>query len=167
MTVPPAITLRPLNESQASELQTVYQGAADYFETSTGQAPLSEQAEADLREATTDDGRYLMGIFLEERMVGVLDLRLADPGPYDVRLGLIAVSQSYRRQGLGTWALRILEEWLRQETPTKAVVLTVLAQDHSAQAFFHHCGYVFTGQATRVLGGSRRLRLLFMRKELG
>jgi GNAT superfamily N-acetyltransferase len=167
MTVPPAITLRPLNQSQASDLQAVYQGIGDYFEATAGQGPLSKQAETDLREATADDSRYLLGIFLEEHMVGVLDLRLADPGPHDVRLGLIAMTHSHRRQGLGTWALRILEEWLRQETPTEAVVLAIPAQDYPTQAFFHHGGYAFTGQATRVLGGSKRLRLLFMRKELG
>lgn len=159
--------LRPLSESDTARLQAVYQEASDYFERTLGYPPPPEQARHELTEAAADEGRYLLGIYLEERMIGVLDLRLADPGPFDVRLGLLLLTPDCRRQGLGSWALRILEEWLRKATPTEAVVLTVLAHDYAAQSFFRAHGYRFTGQATRVAVGNRRPRLLFMRKELG
>lgn len=99
-------------------------------------------------------------------MVGLLDLRLAYPGPFDVSVGLILLVEGQRRQGLGTWALRMLETWLARDTPTEAVLAAVPAQDHAAQAFFLANDYVFTGQATRVLVGSSRPRLLEMRKNL-
>lgn len=166
---PPPITLRPLSPEDAPALQAVYDRCADYFRLASGGA-LGEappgQAQHDLAEAAQDDGRYLLGIYLAEEMVGVIDLRLADPGPYDVRLGLVALAQPYRRQGLGRWALRILEEWLRRATPTEAVVVAVAANDYASQAFFRACGYAFTGQATRVPAGDLRLRLLAMRKAL-
>lgn len=163
---PPPILLQPLDPGRAPALQAVYQGSADYFELNTGVAPARRQAEQDLRDAAAGEGRYLLGILLDGEMVGVIDLKLAEPEPFEVRLGLILLAEQHRRQGLGSWALRILEEWLRQATPTEAVVLTVLAQDHAAQAFFRHHGYDFTGRATRVVAGDRRWRLLFMRKKL-
>lgn len=116
--------------------------------------------------ARADAARHLLGIFLHKEMIGVIDLKLAEPAPFDVRLGLILLIPEQRRQRLGSWALRILEEWLCQATPTEAVVLTVLAQDHAAQAFFRRHGYAFMGQATRIAAGDQRWRLLFMRKTL-
>lgn len=99
-------------------------------------------------------------------MIGLLDLRLAYPEPFDVSIGVILLAEAHRRQGLGSWALRMLETWLRRDTPTEAVIAAVPAQDHAAQAFFRANGYLYTGQSTRVLVGSSRPRLLEMRKNL-
>lgn len=162
----PPITLRPLTLADTPALQAVYAASHDYFVQTAGTAPAPTQAEYDLSEAASDDGRFLLGIALDDAWVGVLDLWLAVPGPYDVRLGLILLRPASRRQGLGSWALRILEAWLRQATPSEAVVLTLPAHDHAAQAFFSAHGYAFTGHSTRVLAGHTRLRLLEMRKSL-
>jgi RimJ/RimL family protein N-acetyltransferase len=114
----------------------------------------------------SDDARHILGIFLNEELVGVIDFRFADPEPFDTRLGLILVADSYRRQGLGTWALRILAEWLRQATPSEALVLTVQAQDLAAQRFFRHAGFAFTGRAFRAETAAGSPRFLFMRQDL-
>lgn len=164
---PPPLTLQPLGLADAQALQQVYEGAQDFFVAAAGAHAPPERAGQDLAEAASDDGRYLLGIFLQEPLAGVIDFRLAEPEPYQVRLGLVLLAEPYRRQRLGSWALRIFEEWLRQSTPTEAVVLTVRAQDYAAQAFFRNQGYDFTGQALRVnaqpVGTSR---LLWMRKDL-
>jgi RimJ/RimL family protein N-acetyltransferase len=163
---PPPLTLHPLVPGNASELQAVYAAGADYFARLSGGLVRADQAERDLAETAGDDARHILGIFLNDEMVGVVDLRFADPGPFDVRLGLILLGESHRGQGLGGWALRILEEWLRQATPSQAIVLAVLAQDLAAQRFFRRLGYDFTGQAIRVVVGDYRPRLLMMRKDL-
>jgi RimJ/RimL family protein N-acetyltransferase len=163
---PPPLTLRPLGPTDASALQAVYQASVDHLQRSLGELPQLQQAQNDLDQAANEDGRFLLGIHLHDAMIGVIDLRLASPDPFDVYIGLILLAERHRRQGLGSWALRILEEWLRRATPTEAVVVAVPAQDHAAQAFFTACGYTFSGQSTRVLFGERRTRLLFMRKAL-
>lgn len=162
----PPLTLRPLSPDDASELQAVYQASAAFFIGDSG-APLDPaQASADLAAAAADEGRFLVGIALHDAMIGVIDLWLAQPGPLDVAIGLILLAEPYRRQKLGTWALRILEAWLSRDTPSEAVVVAVSAQDHAAQGFFTASGYSFTGQSTRALVGTSRLRLLEMRKSL-
>jgi GNAT superfamily N-acetyltransferase len=164
---PPPITLRPLGPADSAGLQQVYEGANDIFVASTGAPVRPDQADQDLADTLGDDARYLLGVFWRDRMVGVVDFRLAEPEPLAVRLGLILLSQPYRRQGLGSWALRILEEWLRQATPTLAIMVTVRAQDFAAQAFFRHHGYVYTGQAVRLNAGpAGSSRLLWLRKDL-
>jgi RimJ/RimL family protein N-acetyltransferase len=162
----PPLTLRPLSTLDAPALQAVYQASADFFLDRGGAPPDPGQASADMAAAVAEDGRFLLGITLHESMIGVTDLQLASPGPYDVSIGLILLAEPHRRQGLGTWALRILEAWLTRDTPTEAVVVVVPAPDHAAQAFFIANGYIFTGQSTRELVGSSRLRLLEMRKSL-
>lgn len=164
---PPPITLQPLGAGDARALQQVYQGAEDFFVATAGGPASLEQASQDLAAAAGDDGRYLLGIFWREEMVGVIDFRLAEPEPYQVRLGLVLLDEHYRRQGLGSWALLILGEWLRRSTPTEAIALTVRAQDYAAQAFFRSQGYAFTGQAVRIHAGAEgTARLLWMRKDL-
>lgn len=163
---PPPISLRPLTLANAPDLQTAYESSGDYFRAATGQEAPSNQAWRDLEECAASEGRALLGIYLRQTLVGVIDLRLAEPEPFDARLALFLLAEPYRRQGLGGWALRILEAWLRQATPTEAVVLTVLAQDHDRQRFFLGHGYTFTGQALRTVTGEVRSRLLFMRKSL-
>lgn len=162
----PPLTVRPLSPSDGPALQAVYQASADFFLDRTGAPVDADQAAADLAAAAADEGRYLLGITLHHSMIGVIDLRLASPGQYDVSIGLILLAEAQRRQGLGSWALRMVETWLRRDTPTEAVVVTVPAQDHAAQGFFLAHGYAFTGQSTRVLAASTRLRLLEMRKSL-
>ena len=152
--------------ADAPALQKVYSAGAAFFVQSTGTPPDAGQASHDLAEAISDEGRHILGIYLYDEMVGVIDLRLAEPEPFDVRIGLILMGEPYRGQGLGSWALRILEAWLARDTPTEAVVVTVTAQDHVAQSFFLANDYVFTGQSTRVLIGTTRFRFLEMRKDL-
>ena len=160
----PPLTLRPLNATDAPALQAVYAAAADYFQRAGSALP---QAAAELEQAAGEEGRFLLGIYLSGEMIGLLDLRLAYPGPFDVSIGLILLVESHRRQGLGAWALRILEAWLTRDTPTEAIKVAVPAQNRSAQGFFLANGYAFSGQSTRVLVGTTRLRLLEMHKSLG
>jgi GNAT superfamily N-acetyltransferase len=162
----PSLTLRPLSPVDAPALQAVYQASPDFFLDRGGAPPDPGRAEADLAAAAAEEGRFLLGITSHASMIGVIDLRLASPGPYDVSIGQILLAEAQRRQGLGSWALRILEAWLSRDTPTEAVLVAVPAQDHVAQAFFMANGYSFTGQSTRVLVGSCRPRLLEMRKNL-
>lgn len=162
----PPLTLRPLTEAHVLALQTMYGAGEDYFLHATG-FPLSpQQAALDLAGAAQDDARHLLGIYLQDSMIGVIDLRLAEPEPFDVRLGLILLDRAQRRQGLGSLALRILEAWLSRDTPTEAVVIAAPTQNSIAQAFFLANGYAFSGQSTRVLVGTSRVRLLEMRKSL-
>ena len=165
MANPPPIRLHPLDPGQAPLLQTIYDASADFFRRSTGQPAVAGQALADLQAAGQDEARHILGIFWEDNIAGIIDLRFGDPGPLDTRLGLILLAPEHRRRGIGSWALRILEAWLARDTPVEQVVAAVPANDHAAQGFFLANGYAFTGQSTRVLAGDTRMRLLEMRKE--
>jgi GNAT superfamily N-acetyltransferase len=149
----------------AALLQEVYQASADDFLDAAG-APLEpSQAARDLGEAAGDPGRHILGIFLNDTLAGTIHLRFEDE-PAQTRLELVLLAPDRRRQGLGTWALRILEAWLARATPSEAVALAVAAPNHAAQSFFLANGYTYTGRTTRLLVGATRLRMLEMRKTL-
>ena len=164
MASPPPIRLSPLDPGQVPLLQPIYDACSDYFRQSSGQPAAAEQAAADLQTAGQDEARHILGIFWEDNIAGIIDLRFGDPGPLDTRLGLILLAPEHRRRGIGSWALRILEAWLARDTPVEQVVAAVPANDHAAQGFFLANGYAFTGQSTRVLAGDTRMRLLEIRK---
>ena len=163
---PPPLLLKPLDASHGALLQGVYDESAQYFIQFAGGRAAQSQAEHDLTAADDNDARHLLGLFLDDQLVGVIDLRFADPEPLDTRLVLVLLTPTCRRRRLGGWALRILEAWLRRDTPTEGVVVSVPAQNHDAQRFFAANGYAFSGQSTRVLSGDVRMRLLEMRKNL-
>lgn len=165
--IAPPLVLRPLNQADAPALQAVYQASAAYFAFVWGEPPPSQQALSELAAAHENDARVLLGIFLTDALVGVIDLLFGDDEPPDVRLGLVLLMPDFRRQGLGSWSLRILEAWLGRDTPVERVMLSVLALDHPAQAFFSATGYTYTGHTTRAVIGDSRPRLLEMSKVLG
>lgn len=163
---PPPIHLQPLGASHASLLQAVYDASAQFLTHYAGRPAPADQAAADLNPETRDEARHLLGVFFDDAMAGVIDLRFGDPSPLDTRLGLILLTPAFRGQGIGGWALRILEAWLSRDTPVERVVLSLPAQNHSAQRFFLAHGYRFTGESTRQLAGESRMRLLQMGKSL-
>ena len=166
MSSPPPILLQPLDPSHSDQLQSIFDASPEFFALIADRPAPALQASQDLAAAAADGARHLLGIFLAGELAGVIDLRFDDPEPPDTYIGLILLAPTHRRQGNGTWALRILEAWLRRDTPTEGVVVSVPAPDHAAQSFFASNGYSFTGQSTRMLAGDRRMRLLQMRKNL-
>lgn len=166
-TLAPPLTLRPLAPLDAAALQALYQASAEHFVRAWGVPPPSQQALSDLADGRENDARALLGIFLQDVLIGVIDLLFGDDEPPDVRLGLVLLTPEFRRQGLGSWALRILEAWLARDTPVERITLFVSAQNHPAQAFFSATGYSYTGHTTRAIVGRSRPRLLQMGKTLG
>ena len=162
----PPLILRPLGQTDAPALQSVYQAAAEYFVRAWGEPPPSQQALSELAAVHVNDARVLLGIFLTDALVGVIDLMFGDDEPPDVGLGLVLLAPEFRRQGLGSWSLRILEAWLARDTPVETITLFVPAQNHAAQAFFRATGYAYTGHTTRAVIGDSRPRLLQMSKTL-
>lgn len=162
----PPILLQPLAARDSLALQAIYDASASDFSLLAGQPAPAQQASHDLTAADEDEARHILGIFLNDALAGVIDLRFGEPGPQDTRLGLILLAPEHRRRGLGRWALRILEAWLARDTPVERVVVAVQANNYAAQRFFLANGYAFTGESTRLLLASGRLRLLEMHKNL-
>ncbi len=162
----PPIRLRPLTVADANTLQAVYNGAADYFLKLLGRRPNFGEATRDLQAALMETNRYIMGIEYDGEMVGMLDVRLHYPEVNITQIGLLLLTQSWRNRGVGTWALRMFESWLRRDTSIRQVRLNVAASNREAQRFWQREGYQFSGETTRIELSTHTPRLLVMIKTL-
>ncbi len=163
----PNLTLVPLTTDDIPRLQALYEAAADYFFALGASTVPDTMAERALLEASTLPGRHIMGITLEDRLIGLLDFRLRYPANDVAQLGLILLHPDYRGQGYGSLALDIWETWLDLQTPIERVRAAVPAHMRDAQRFFLRREYHLTGESYRTAIGDAHPRLLIMVKLLG
>ncbi len=160
------LRLVPLTTEDRARLQKVYEASADYFELVGEVGVPPNTAERALLEAASIPERHVMGIFVDEELIGVLDFRLRYPGPDTAYLGLILIVPEMRGKGYGSLALDIWETWLDVQTPIARVRLGVAAHNRRAIRFWLRRGYRMTGEARRVAVGAAAPRILFMEKTL-
>jgi|GEM_PF-1256225 len=166
---PPPITLRPLGADDLPALQALYERSLGYFRTHADGRPGPDYAAWVYRDVLDRDDRQLLGIWWERReLIGCLDLRFAHPQPGMVWLGALILADETPgdRQTIATWAVRILEEWLRIATETTAIRLALPLSDRAEVRFWTQMGYRATGQMTRAAIGARRERLAIYHKSL-
>ncbi len=164
--VRPDLRLVPLRVEDAPRLQRVYEAAADYFHLVGEGDPPPTVAERALVEASAVPDRHIMGIVLNDDLIGVLDFRLRYPAADTAHLGLILIVPAARGRGYGTLAMDIWETWLEVQTPIRKVRLGVVAHNRRAIRFWLERGYRMTGEARRIAVGSAAPRVLFMEKRL-
>ena len=153
--------------ADAPALQKVYSAGAAFFVQFTGIPPDAGQASHDLAEAISDEGRHILGIYLHNEMVGVIDLRLAEPEPFDVRIGLILMAEPYRGQGLGSSGAAILGGMAGPRDAHRSRSRHRGCPGSRRAAFPSPPTITYLqGNQLAVLVGTTRLRLLKMRKGL-
>ncbi len=171
------VSLIPLApERHAEALQAVYRGAQAYWEMYNLPASPRKQAALDLKAAEETPGRTMMGIVRVTadqagapgvEMIGVVDFRLHWPGEHVAYIGMIMVTETYRRQGVGSQAWRLLEPWLVQRADIQTARCGVEQFNPGALRFFQSLDFDLTGEANRLRVGDKFVRLLYMEKELG
>ena len=166
---PPPITLRQLSADDLPALQALYEASEGYFRKHTGATVRPEQAAFDYGAVLESGDRVLLGIWWErKRLVGRFDLRFHHPEPGVIWFGALILQDDppMERLALKTWAVRILEEWLRIDAQMREIRLALLASDAASIRFWTHMGYVATPHSTRRRIGGRLLRLLIYKKSI-
>ncbi|RME49632.1 MAG: hypothetical protein D6791_00225 [Chloroflexi bacterium] len=167
--LPPPITLRQINADLLPDLQALYERSTGYFLRYGGAPARPEQAALDYQHVLESGNRVLLGIWWEgEMMVGCIDMRLDHPAAGVAWLGAVILQDELPgpRTDIETWALRILEEWLRIATPVSEIRLAVLVSDRQRVRFWHSQGYTATPESLRQWVGERQERLVIYRKTL-
>lgn len=170
MSIP--ITLAPLTtDHHGQALQEVYANTTAYWHMYNLPGPPAEQAQRDLAEAASTEGRTLMGIVgrldpqnpdAGGQLIGMLDFRMGWPEPELAYLGMIMIAEPYQRRGLGRRAWRMWMQWLRRATKIQTVRVGVEQFNPGALQFFQHVGFALTGESNRIRSGDRFVRLLYM-----
>lgn len=161
------LLLVPLRVADVPRLQQVYEACADYFQLVGRTSTPAHMAERVMLEVETTPGRHVMGITLNDELIGLLDFRLRYPAPDVAQLGLILIVPGERNRGYGTLAMDIWETWLDVQTPIARVRAAVVAHNRGAQRFFLRRQYHLTGETYRMPVGRAQPRVLVMEKFLG
>ena len=133
--------LDPVADAEA--VLDLYRRAADYVELETGRAP--DAAKVAEYFADAPPGRdaltcLKLGLFEEERILGIGDLAVGYPRERDAYLGLMLIAKESRGRGVGRTFLRHVEETARERGATR-LLLAVLEANPRARAFWESEGF--------------------------
>ena len=169
VTSPPPITLRQITAETLPALQELYDASNDYFLQHSGAVARPEQAAFAYGNVLESGDRALLGIWWErESLVGCFDLRFGHPAPNIVWFGALILRDELPLDNpeLETWAVRILEEWLRIGTETTEIRQALLVSDHDQVRFWTQMGYTATRQSHRCEIGGKRQRFVVYSKQV-
>ncbi|WP_368251679.1 GNAT family N-acetyltransferase [Enterococcus sp. 2201sp1_2201st1_B8_2201SCRN_220225] len=85
-------------------------------------------------------------------------VRLVFRGPQVPWLEELYIAPDFRRQGLGTQAIYLVEDWLKKESSAEALCLDVVPRNREALYLYHKLGFVDLSLVTlrKEFGTSRR-----------
>lgn len=116
--------------------------------------PTAEALEAAKETLTQwqEEASRLFMLYQVETPVGFV--RVEFRGPKVPWLEELYIAPGFRRQSLGTQAIALVEDWLKNESPAEALCLDVVPRNLEALYLYHKLGFV-------------DLSLLTLRKEFG
>jgi hypothetical protein len=166
---PPPITLRQITAETLPALQALYEASDEYFLRHSGAPARPEQAAFAYGNVLESGDRALLGIWWErEALAGCFDLRFDHPAPHIVWFGALILRDQLpaERLELETWAVRILEEWLRTGAGAHEIRLALPVSDHVQVRFWTQMGYTATRQSHRYEIGGKRQRFVVYSKRI-
>jgi RimJ/RimL family protein N-acetyltransferase len=142
-------TLRTLDESDAPELQRVYDAAPATFTLLMGAPAAPGQAARDLAQARQCAGRFQFGAILDGEMIGIIDCQLSEETPGQAHIGLLLLADRYADPALAGLMVRMVTRWLAASHGVWRLEASALAHDQPGLAFWQSLGFEFTGRQYR------------------
>jgi hypothetical protein len=143
-----AVSLRPLTPSDAPVLQRLYDACPAAFASLLGRTAPPDLAANDLSQSQATPGRYQLGVFLDENLIGFIDCKSDTGTPDRAYLGLLLLAAPYDNPTIAASILRILTRWLMGLGITQ-LETGVPAHDAAAIRFWLGQSFRFTGEQYR------------------
>lgn len=141
----PEFTLCPVDEGDMAALMEVYRQCEDFL--ALGPQPWASEAmvQADLAHSR-EIGGVFCGIFVEDRMAGVMDYVPSgfEGEPSHAFLSLLMIAQPWRGLGLGVAVVAAIEEIIRRDPAVTAILSGVQVNNPAGIAFWQRMGYSIT-----------------------
>jgi GNAT superfamily N-acetyltransferase len=148
----PTVILRLLkgDAQEMAELQHVLEAAPTYAERITGAPPGSADAQSVYSVLPPDKGyedKFVLGVYLEDVMIGCVDLIRGYPDGHTAHLGLLLLAESYQRRGIGKAAYLAVEDYVRRWGPEwTRVRIGVVRTNEEVLSFWTKLGFAPTGE---------------------
>lgn len=154
---------------QMAELQCVLGSRSDYYERVEGAPPGPAEAQnvySALPDGFSYDGKHVFGVYRDGAIVGCIDLLVGYPDSCTAMLGLLLIASSVDGQGFGSTALRLLDDWIRENTVCTRVRIGVVRTNECVLGFWRRMGFVETGEIKPHAHGSLKSEIVVMDKSL-
>lgn len=141
------MTIRPLTPDEAPLVAAFYRAAPDYWLLADrGLDPDRKAAEffTDAPPGCDPAHSHRLGLFLEGRLSGVVELSFGFPNPADAYLGLVILGPWAQGQGHGPGILTYCEA-LARAAGASNLFLAVLDANPRGRAFWQRMGFGPTG----------------------
>jgi GNAT superfamily N-acetyltransferase len=166
-----AIAIRRLEGGAAElrDLQRVLEAAPDYARRVTGLPPGNADAQSvftALPEGKTYADKFVFAIDRDREMIGCADLIRGYPHPATAMLGLLLLSESQQRRGMGRRAYCLLEEIVRSWGSCARVRIGVVRTNEQVTPFWTQLGFTPTGEVRPYRHGAVASEVLVLEKRL-
>jgi ribosomal protein S18 acetylase RimI-like enzyme len=131
------------------QLQELLEAAPNYFQRVTGQPPGPSEVISTytiLPPGKTDADKFVFGIFLNETMLGCMDIVRGYPDSQTAYIGLLLSREDHVRRGIGSAAFRIAESEVQAWTEIQKIRLAVIATNREVLPFWERQGFRCTGE---------------------
>ena len=98
-----------------------------------------------IAEARVRDDIYYVSIYYEQKPVGQIFLHDMDPATGESLLGYHVFEAHLRGRGIGTKALRLLQQFVVEATTLRSLVAIASRENPASRAIAGKCGFSFAG----------------------
>lgn len=143
--------LRAIEPDDVAAVQALIESDPGYTERVTGHPPGPADAQSLLMsrpDGLPDDAKLVLGAWLGNELVAVVDLLRGYPTPGTAYVGLLEVDAKHQRRGLGAAAYGLVEQYVANEWPEiQQYRLAVVDTEADVARFWRAMGFQPTGEA--------------------
>jgi GNAT superfamily N-acetyltransferase len=136
-------------EGEVAEVQRVLEEAPNYCINISGGFPSSEEGEelfSAIAPGKEFQDKFVFGVYLDNYMIGCIDLCRGFPNESTVTLGLLLLSENHQRKGLGTKVYNKVEEIIKTWKNINKIRIGVLVTNIEVLPFWNKMGYTEVGR---------------------
>lgn len=162
------LSLRLLDQADTPALQNLLERCADFSLLVEGEPPTAHAAQdmlADLPPGKSLADKFLLGIFREDNLAGVLDAVRGYPQAGVWWIGLLLFDPAQRGCGAGEQALNIFTTFAGEQG-AQALMLGVVEENVRGLQFWQRMGFKLVEKRPPRLFGRKEQVVRVMRKEL-
>lgn len=141
------IELKPENK-QIDEIQKLFEQTPQYFILTKGHSPQGNEAKQMLEEKPFGYSKLAksMGIYLQDKLIGYIDLVKAFPHPDSVTIGLLMISEPNQGKGLGRQSYYLLENLIKSWKKFNTVRIGILEVNSQVIPYWEKLNFQDTGK---------------------
>jgi RimJ/RimL family protein N-acetyltransferase len=133
------------SEEEIAEVQRVLEEAPSYSLNISGKLPSPKDAKemfSSIAPGIDYKDKFVFGIYLDNNLIGCIDLCRGYPDESNVTLGLLLLSEKYQRKGFGRQAHNKLEEIIKGWKIFEKIRIGVLITNQEVLPFWKKMGYI-------------------------